>query len=127
MLNKLYKSVLDMDRMPVVICDLAHTIVYMNNAAAKNYEKWGGFELMGQNLKDCHSPRSGEIIDKVVAWFKEDKANNMIHTEKSSKAFKDIYMVALRDENGELIGYYEKHELREPETAERYDFSKSLV
>ena len=31
-------------------------------------------------------------------------------------------MVALRDADGTLIGYYEKHELRSPETMERYAF-----
>ncbi len=36
-------------------------------------------------------------------------------------------MVALRDEAGNLIGYYEKHEYRNGETAETYDFSKSLI
>ena len=33
---------------------------------------------------------------------------------------KDIYMVALR-ENGQLIGYYEKHEYRNAETMNTYD------
>lgn len=31
-------------------------------------------------------------------------------------------MVALRDADGTLIGYYEKHEFRSPETMERYAF-----
>ena len=31
-------------------------------------------------------------------------------------------MVALRDEVGKLIGYYEKHEYRDRETMELYDF-----
>ena len=30
---------------------------------------------------------------------------------------------ALRDEDGTLIGYYEKHEYRDPETLPRYDFT----
>ena len=30
-------------------------------------------------------------------------------------------MVALRDENGELIGYYEKHEYRTKEAGKLYD------
>ena len=30
-------------------------------------------------------------------------------------------MVALRDEDGTLIGYYEKHEYRDRETAALYD------
>ncbi len=31
-------------------------------------------------------------------------------------------MVALRSETNELIGYYEKHELRTPEQKKPYDF-----
>lgn len=31
-------------------------------------------------------------------------------------------MVALRDDCGNLIGYYEKHEYRNRETAKLYDF-----
>ena len=31
-------------------------------------------------------------------------------------------MVALRDADGTLIGYYEKHAFRSPETMERYAF-----
>ena len=30
-------------------------------------------------------------------------------------------MVALRDDDGELIGYYEKHEYRTAETMKMYD------
>ena len=33
-----------------------------------------------------------------------------------------VYMVALRDDSGTLIGYYEKHEYRDRETMERYDY-----
>ena len=33
-------------------------------------------------------------------------------------------MIALRSGTGELIGYYEKHEYRNIETAAPYDFSK---
>ena len=56
-----------------------------------------------------------------------DRQNNMLNTEKNEKQNKDIYMVALRDRDGALIGYYEKHEYRNAETAERYDYSQSLV
>ena len=33
-------------------------------------------------------------------------------------------MVALRDDDGTLIGYYEKHEYRNQETAELYKMEK---
>ena len=34
---------------------------------------------------------------------------------------KDVYMVALRDGYGIIIGYYEKHEYRNIEAAKLYD------
>ena len=120
---KLFKSVLETDRSAIVICDTNHTIVYMNKVAVKRYHK----DLTGSSLLDCHNAKSNEIILKIVDWFKKSTENNMIYTYKNTKENKDVYMVALRDDEGNLIGYYEKHEYRNPETAEAYDFSKSLI
>lgn len=58
MMNNLFKSILEQDSAPIVVCDLNHIIVYM---------------------------------------------------------------VALRDDNGALIGYYEKHEYRNRETTGFYE------
>lgn len=127
MLNKMFKSVLEQDRAAVVICDLQHTIVYMNPVAKLRYKNSGGANLLGKSLLDCHNPRSNEIINKVLDWFKQSKENNMIYTYKNEKENKDVYMVALRDDDGTLIGYYEKHEYRNAETASTYDFDKSLI
>ena len=120
---KLFKSVLETDRSAIVICDTNHTIVYMNKVAVKRYHK----DLTGSSLLDCHNAKSNEIILKLVDWFKKSTENNMIYTYKNTKENKDVYMVALRDDEGNLIGYYEKHEYRNPETAEAYDFSRSLI
>lgn len=121
-MNVFFKSVIDQDRAPVVICDLNHVIVYMNPVAEKNYEKWGGADLVGKSLMDCHNEKSREAIEKVVEWFKESVENNIIYTFYNEKQNKDVYMVALRDDTGELIGYYEKHEYRNREVMERYDY-----
>ena len=51
----------------------------------------------------------------------------MIYTYHNEKENKDVYMVALRDENNKLIGYYEKQEYRNLENAKLYDFSKSII
>ena len=121
-MNAFFKSVIDQDRAPVVICDLNHVIVYMNPVAEKNYEKWGGADLVGNSLMDCHNEKSREAIEKVVEWFKESVENNIVYTFYNEKQNKDVYMVALRDDTGELIGYYEKHEYRNREMMERYDY-----
>lgn len=52
----------------------------------------------------------------------ESKEHNRMYTFYNEKENKDVYMVALRDEQGELIGYYEKHEYRNREQGEPYDF-----
>lgn len=118
-----FKSIIDQDRCAVVICDLRHTIIYMNPAAAKRYEKRGGRNLIGTNLLACHRSASAEAIVRVVEWFGKSTDNNIIYTFHNEKENKDVYMVALRDDSKNLIGYYEKHEYRSPEAAARYCFS----
>jgi len=111
-LSPLFKSIVDQDRMPVVICDSMHIIVYMNPAAAEHYNNRGGDKLIGLHIFDCHSGRSNDLIRKVFDWFSQSPDNNIVHTFFNEKENKDVYMVALRDDQGRLIGYYEKHESR---------------
>jgi len=121
-LTPFFKSMIDEDKAAVVICDTKHEIIYMNPAACENYNKWGGATLLGQNLLLCHNSCSQEMIHKVVEWFRADRSHNRIYTHHNEKQNKDVYMIALRDEQGELIGYYEKHEYRNRETMEMYGF-----
>ena len=39
----------------VIVCDTEGIIIYMNEAAIRNYAKDGGAALIGKNLMDCHS------------------------------------------------------------------------
>ena len=99
-LNPYFKSIIDQDRESVVICDLNHIIIYMNPAAVVDYGKYGGAALLGKSLLNCH---------------------NIVYTYYNPKHVRDVYMVALRDEDGTLIGYYEKHDSRKAETMKQYD------
>lgn len=118
-LSPFFKSIIEQDRCAVVICGLNHEILYMNPAALKRYGKHGN--LIGKSIFDCHSPDSNDKIREVVAWFAKSRENNLVYTFHNEKQNKDVYMVALRDDNGELIGYYEKHEFRNPEIMAKYD------
>ena len=117
MFNKLLKSVLDQDRAPVVVCDINDIIVYMNKTAIERYHK----DLTGKSIKDCHPPKANEMIDKVLNWFRKSTDNNIMYTFRNDEENKDVYMVALRDDDGALIGYYEKHEYRSRETTGLYE------
>lgn len=122
-LAQYFKSIVDQDRCAIVICNPEHEIVYMNPTAVLRYAKHGGAALVGKSLLNCHNERSNQMIRKVIDWFNESKEHNIMYTFYNEKENKDVYMVALRDEEGGLIGYYEKHEYRNRETASWYDFS----
>lgn len=117
-----FKSVLDQDRCPVVICNLEHIILYMNPVAVERYKKRGGASLIGKNLLDCHNERSKKLIEQVLDWFRVSPEHNIMHTFYNERENKDVYMVALRNDEGTLIGYYEKHECRNKESGRAYDF-----
>ena len=121
-LTQFFKSIIDEDKCAVVICDVNHKIIYMNPSACRQYEKRGGAGLVGRSLLDCHNAKSGELIQRVIDWFLASKLHNRIFTFHNEKENKDVYIIALRDENGELIGYYEKHEYRNRETTAAYQF-----
>ena len=38
----------------VTVCSADGTILYMNDRAVETFEKYGGAELVGQSLLDCH-------------------------------------------------------------------------
>ena len=117
MLEQLFKSILEQDKAPVVVCDMQSTVLYMNPAAIARYH----VDLTGRSVKSCHPAAANEKIDRVLAWLGESTENNIVYTFRNDQENKDVYMVALRDAEGKLIGYYEKHEYRNRETMRLYD------
>lgn len=115
-----FKSIAEQDHCAIVICNCAHEIIYMNPAAKKSYAKYGGGNLVGKSIFDCHNPHSVSAIKKVVEWFMQSKTHNRIYTAYHARQQKDVYIVALRNAEKELIGYYEKHEFRKREKAVPY-------
>ena len=116
-MEQLFKSILEQDRAPIVVCNMESTVVYMNPSAIARYKR----DLTGKSIKLCHPAAANEKIDQVLAWFKHSRHNNIVYTFRNDEENKDVYMVALRDGDGALIGYYEKHEYRNRETAKLYD------
>lgn len=116
-----FKSLIDQDREPIVICDLTHTVRYMNPSAVTRYQRWGGGALVGRSLYACHNADSCAKIDRVIRWFSDAPTNNRVHTTYIKSENTDVYMVALRDGDGTLIGYYEKHEVRTPDPSGFYE------
>ncbi len=120
-LSPFFKSIIEQETSPIIICNTEHEIIYMNPAAALAEAAHGGYALLGESILDCHGPESAGRIIEVYSWFMEDRANNIVHTFYNEKKNKDVYMVALRGADGGLIGYYEKHLFRDRDTTGFYD------
>ena len=120
-MSELFKSVIDADRAPIVICSPDHTVVYVNPAAAERYAGMGAPNLLGSSILDCHPPAAAEKLKKAVELLAAAPGKSILYESRNDSENKDVYIVALRNGNGELIGYYEKHEYRCPETADFYE------
>jgi DUF438 domain-containing protein len=94
---------------PILFVDVNHIIRYMNKHAKFHYYEERGYrDLIGKSLFDCHNPHSKE---KVLAAFERLKHHgNEFFVGVSMKNHR-IYMNPVRNENGELVGYFERFEL----------------
>ena len=114
------ERLIDTKPTPVVICDLEYRIVFMNTCAKERYRRANGEDIVGKKLHAFVDIETLSKIDMVVEWFKESKDNNKVftqHTESNT----DVYFIAIRDLDGELIGFTDIFEERDPDHGETYD------
>ena len=102
---ELLESILDSLKNPLLFADTDHVVRYMNKAAATHYTD--GDKLLGTSLFDCHNKESGEIMVDVLAAFEAGTEEERRITDNEKYR---IYMRAVRDGSGKVIGYYERYE-----------------
>ena len=112
---KAFKSIVDDLDYEITLIDLEHTIVYMNKESIRRYAHRGGEKLVGQSLFGCHNERSKMLIEKFVDMLKADDSLHEIRMAYNPKHDETNYIIAVRDEDGKLIGYYERHDKGEVE------------
>ncbi len=93
---------------PVVFCDCGHVIRYLNPAGAAKYAKRGGYNLVGVSIFDCHNAESNRVIREAFQAFEAGEDERFLCVSESSGL--DVFMTAVRDANGTLLGYYERYE-----------------
>lgn len=106
MTSDVMRALLDSMKDPLVFVDTDHIIRYMNPVGIANYAKWGGAELIGKSVLDCHNEASQATIRQVFGEMIEGKEEHLI----SSNERRRIFMRAVRAGDGKLIGYYERYE-----------------
>ena len=119
-IDKYLRAFVETDMNQIVICDTNHIIVYMNKVAIEKFSDLGGADLIGKSLMQYLGVETQSRIEAIVSWFSESPDNNWVYTYRNEASQTDMYAVALRDENGNLIGYYEKRRSTFPEKEELY-------
>jgi len=101
---ELLELIMDSLKHQFVFVDTAHVIQYMNKPAVERYK--GSPAKVGGSIFACHKEKSKQIILDVVEAFKEGEDEKMIFNSEDHRTF----MRAVRDRDGNLIGYYERFE-----------------
>jgi DUF438 domain-containing protein len=96
--------ILDNWHKPLVFVDNDHIIRYMNKPAKKQYSKFG--DVIGKSLFECHNADSCRMIKEGYAQLKAGAEEVML--EASPKHH--YYMRAVRDEQGNLQGYFDRYD-----------------
>ena len=100
----LMAAILDSLKNPMTFVDTKHIIRYMNKAAIAHFDE--GLALMGTSVLDCHNQESQKIIIEIMAAMRDGEEERLIEDGEKSR----IYMRAVRDSEGQLLGYYERYE-----------------
>lgn len=86
---------------PITVAGKDGTILYMNDAAARSFEKSGGMALVGSKLADCHKAESNQEIRSIM----DEGRVNAYTIEKGGK--RRLILQAPWYESGALGGIVE--------------------
>jgi hypothetical protein len=90
---------------PLVYCDTDHVIRYWNAAAAAHYA--GETPGVGASVLECHNAASSAQIVEIAERFAAEPELEEVLIADSARH--RVWMRAVRDENGTLLGYFERY------------------
>ncbi len=99
-----YTSLLNSIKDPILVADTNHIVQYMNKAAIKHYED--GKKLLQSNVLDCHNEESQKMMIEILAEMRNGLDEKLITDNEKYR----IFMRAVRHDNGNLLGYFERYE-----------------
>jgi len=102
--SRILPLLLDSWNKPVVFVDTTHHIQYMNAPARRHYSKWG--DVIGKSIFDCHNSASRKVIEAAYQDLLSGRKEVLITHSPRHR----VFMRSVRDEDGTLIGYYERYD-----------------
>lgn len=107
-LHEIQNYILDSIPYPIVFVDTEHIIRYMNLEAKHFYYNRRGYrDLIGKSLFDCHNDISKEKITAAIEKLKNHGNEIFLGVNVRNERY---YINPVRNEKGELIGYFERFE-----------------
>lgn len=97
-------SLLNSVKDPILVADTNHIVQYMNTAAIEHYEE--GESLLQSNLLKCHNEESQKMMIDILSEMKNRLDEKLITNNEKHR----IFMRAVRDKKGNLLGYFERYE-----------------
>lgn len=99
-------SILDAYPYEIVFVDRKHTIRYINKTAKLRY---GNNIQLGQSIFQCHNEDSQK---KIIEFLKRaDNGEDEMFETFSDKVGKRTFFTPVRNPQGQVIGYFERHEV----------------
>ncbi|MBR5682177.1 MAG: hypothetical protein IKW96_02675 [Ruminococcus sp.] len=114
-----FKGIIDSEEGPIVLCNLDYRVIYENPSAERYYAPTS--PITGKLLSTLMDEEMMSKVVMSVEWFKEDRKNNKVFAFHDKKNNMDMYILAIRNTNGELIGFYGRREDRTPDQGKEFD------
>ena len=118
-LNDFFRGIIDSEEGPIVLCNLEYRVIYENPAALRYYTLVS--PMTGKLLSTLMDEEMMSKVVMSVEWFKEDIKNNKVFALHDNKNNMDMYILAIRNTNGKLIGFYGRREDRNPDQGKEFD------
>lgn len=114
-----FKGIIDTEEGPIVMCNLDYRVIYENPAAMKYYAP--SSPLTGKLLETLMDEEMMSKVRMSIEWFKEDKKNSKVFAFHDKTNNMDMYILAIRDIDGNLMGFYGRREDRTPDQGKEFD------
>ena len=97
-------SLLNSIKDPILFANTNHIVQYMNKTAIVHYSE--GEKLLKTNLLKCHNEESQKMMIEILSEMQDGLEEKLITDNEKYR----IFMRAVRNDKGELIGYFERYE-----------------
>ena len=116
-----FKGIIDYEYGHIVLSNLEYRVIYENSSAKKYYAP--ASPLTGKLLSTLMDDEMMSKVVMSVEWFKEDKNNNKVFAFHDKTNNMDMYILAIRNTSGKLIGFYGRREDRTPDQGKEFDLN----